>query len=114
MVNTARPAAPPKTELDSGPSGRRDEVDGGTAERPLSSRAWLAGILRYSPSPVLVGVGAAVAAVAVAGWLTRGLWGAGPLPGDDTMAHLVRAEFGARWLVPRGRLDGWQPNFGLG
>ena len=53
-------------------------------------------------------------AVAVAGWLTHGLWGAGPLPGDDTMAHLVRAEFGARWLAPRGRLDGWQPNFGLG
>jgi len=30
------------------------------------------------------------------------------------MAHLVRAEFGVRWLGPRGRLDGWQPNFGLG
>lgn len=30
------------------------------------------------------------------------------------MAHLVRAEFGARWLAPRGRVDGWQPNFGLG
>jgi len=55
-----------------------------------------------------------VVAVAVAGWLTHRLWGAGPLPGDDTMAHLVRAEFGARWLAPRGRLDGWQPNFGLG
>jgi hypothetical protein len=55
-----------------------------------------------------------VVAVAVAGWLTHGLWGTGPLPGDDTMAHLVRAEFGARWLAPRGRLDGWQPNLGLG
>jgi 6-pyruvoyl-tetrahydropterin synthase related domain len=55
-----------------------------------------------------------VVAVVVAGWLTRGLWGAGSLPGDDTMGHLVRAEFGAKWLAPRGRLDGWQPNFGLG
>ena len=71
-------------------------------------------VLRYSPSPVVVGVGAGVVAVMAAGWLTRGLWGAGPLPGDDTMAHLVRAEFGVRWLAPRGRVDGWQPNFGLG
>jgi hypothetical protein len=71
-------------------------------------------VLRYSPSSVVVGVGAGVVAVMAAGWLTRGLWGAGPLPGDDTMAHLVRAEFGVRWLAPRGRVDGWQPNFGLG
>jgi 6-pyruvoyl-tetrahydropterin synthase related domain len=83
-------------------------------KRPLSWRVQLARLLRYSPSPVLVGVGAAVVAVVVAGWLTHGLWGPGPLPGDDTMAHLVRAEFGARWLAPRGRVDGWQPRFGLG
>jgi hypothetical protein len=114
MVNTARPSPPPKTELDSAPPAGW----GWAAQRPwnylLSSRMQLARRLRYSPSSVLVGVGAAVVAVAVAGWLTHGLWGAGPLPGDDTMGHLVRAEFGARWLLPRGRLDGWQPNFGLG
>jgi 6-pyruvoyl-tetrahydropterin synthase related domain len=53
-------------------------------------------------------------AVVVAGWLTHGLWGAGPLPGDDTMAHLVRAEFGVEWLIPRGRVDGWQTRLGVG
>ena len=68
-------------------------------KRPLPWRLQLARLLRYSPSPVLVGVGAAVVAVVVAGWLTHGLWGPGLLPGDDTMAHLVRAEFGARWLA---------------
>jgi hypothetical protein len=52
--------------------------------------------------------------VVVAGWLTYRLWADGPLPGDDTMAHLVRAEFGVGWLVPRGRLDGWQTRLGVG
>jgi hypothetical protein len=114
MVNTARPSTPPKSELDSpAPAGsvRTAQQPG---RQPPSWRASLARCLRYSPSSAVVGVGAAVVAVAVAGWLTHGLWGAGPLPGDDTMAHLVRAEFGARWLAPRGRVDGWQPNFGLG
>ena len=104
----------PKTE----PNSARPAGWGWAAQQrgkhPLSWRVQLARLLRHSPSPVLVGMGAAVVAVVVAGWLTRGLWGPGPLPGDDTMAHLVRAEFGARWLAPRGRLDGWQPRFGLG
>jgi hypothetical protein len=30
------------------------------------------------------------------------------------MAHLVRAEFGVGWLVPRRRLDGWQTRLGVG
>jgi hypothetical protein len=62
----------------------------------------------------LVGTVAAVTAVVVAGWLTHRLWANGPLPGDDTVAHLVRAEFGVRWLVPRGRVDGWQTRLGGG
>jgi hypothetical protein len=104
----------PKTEPDSAPSAGWGWAAQQPGKHPLSWRVQLARFLRYSPSPVLIGVGAGVVAVVVAGWLTRGLWEAGPLPGDDTMAHLVRAEFGARWLAPRGRVDGWQPNFGLG
>jgi 6-pyruvoyl-tetrahydropterin synthase related domain len=104
----------PKTELDSAPPAGWGRAAQQPAKHPPSWRVQLARLLRYSPSSVLVGVGTAVVAVVVAGWLTRRLWDAGPLPGDDTMAHLVRAEFGARWLAPRGRVDGWQPNFGLG
>jgi hypothetical protein len=47
-------------------------------------------------------------------WLTAGLWGREPPSGDDTMAHLVRAQFTLDELVPHAQLDGWQPRFGLG
>jgi hypothetical protein len=53
-------------------------------------------------------------AVLLAVWLTSGLWGREPPSGDDTMAHLVRAQFTVDELVPRAQLDGWQPRFGLG
>ena len=32
-------------------------------------------------------------AVILAVWLTTGLWGREPPSGDDTMAHLIRAQF---------------------
>jgi hypothetical protein len=53
-------------------------------------------------------------AVVLALWLTTGLWGPEPPSGDDTMAHLVRAQFTLDELVPHAQLDGWQPRFGLG
>jgi hypothetical protein len=53
-------------------------------------------------------------AVLLAVWLTTGLWGREPPSGDDTMAHLVRAQFTLDELVPHAQLDGWQPRFGLG
>jgi hypothetical protein len=53
-------------------------------------------------------------AVLLAVWLTTGLWGREPPSGDDTMAHLVRAQFLLDELVPHAQLDGWQPRFGLG
>lgn len=53
-------------------------------------------------------------AVVLALWLTTGLWGREPPSGDDTMAHLVRAQFTLDELVPHAQLDGWQPRFGLG
>jgi hypothetical protein len=53
-------------------------------------------------------------AVLLAVWLTTGLWGREPPSGDDTMAHLVRAQFTLDELVPHAQLDGWQSRFGLG
>jgi hypothetical protein len=53
-----------------------------------------------------------VAAVALTLWMVAPLWGPGPPSGDDTMAHMVRAGFTIHDLLPR--LDGWQPQFGLG
>jgi hypothetical protein len=47
-------------------------------------------------------------------FLVRGLWGPGNVPGDDTLAHLLQARLTAEDLLPGGRLDGWQPNVGLG
>jgi hypothetical protein len=53
-------------------------------------------------------------AVVLALWLTTSLWGREPPSGDDTMAHLIRAQFTLNELVPHAQLDGWQPRFGLG
>jgi hypothetical protein len=66
---------------------------------------------RLPSSPGLPGL---LVAVLLALWLTSGLWGPEPPSGDDTMAHLVRAQFTVDELVPHGQLDGWQPRFGLG
>jgi hypothetical protein len=71
-------------------------------------RLWWA---RLASSPGLPGL---LVAVVLALWLTTGLWGPEPPSGDDTMAHLVRAQFTLEELVPQAQLDGWQPRFGLG
>jgi len=59
----------------------------------------------------LVLVAGVVTAVGVALWMTAGAWGDRPLPGADTMAHMVRAEFAIRELFSSGRTDGWHPGF---
>ncbi len=64
-----------------------------------------------SASGLALAVGLVVA-IALTLWMLVGLWGPAPPSGDDTMAHLVRAEFTIRELLPS--LDGWQPRFGLG
>ncbi len=53
-------------------------------------------------------------ALGLALWLLAGLWGPNPPSGDDTMAHLVRAGFTIKALLPHFKLDGWQPQFGTG
>lgn len=58
-------------------------------------------------------VAPAAVAVAIGLWQTAGVWGPGPAPGDDTMAQLVRNDFGLD-LLARGRTDGWFPRFMLG
>lgn len=55
-----------------------------------------------------------VLAVAIALWLIWGIWSDGPPVGGDTVAHLIRAEYGIHRFVLNGRLDGWQPSFALG
>lgn len=82
-----------------------------TAEPPgdLTSAPERASARSASGPALVVGL---VAAVGLTLWMLAGLWGPGPPSGDDTMAHLVRAEFAIHQLLPR--LDGWQPRFGLG
>ncbi|MGH8999561.1 MAG: hypothetical protein ACRDY7_09235 [Acidimicrobiia bacterium] len=54
------------------------------------------------------------AGVALALWLTLPVLGSRPPAGEDTWAHLVRADFGISELVAEGRLDGWFWRFALG
>ena len=73
---------------------------------------------RFEPeagrAPTIVAVVGILLALGLALWLLAGLWGPYPPSGDDTMAHLVRAEFTIRELLPHARLDGWQPRFATG
>jgi hypothetical protein len=57
-------------------------------------------------------VGIAVATV-LAIVATAPVWGAQLLPGNDVTGHLVRTRAGLE-LLRDGRLDGWDPSFGLG
>ena len=77
----------------------------GSVPDSSARRSWLA---RLASSPGLL------VAVLLAVWLTTGLWGREPPAGDDTMAHLIRAQFTVDELVPHAQLDGWQSRFGLG
>ena len=55
-----------------------------------------------------------VVALALAVWLTAGAWGGRPPSGEDTMPHLLRAQFALSHLLPHFRVDGWHPAFILG
>jgi hypothetical protein len=73
---------------------------------------------RFEPeagrAPAIIAAVGMLVALGLALWLLAGLWGPNPPSGDDTMAHLVRAEFTIRQLSPHFKLDGWQPQFGTG
>lgn len=68
---------------------------------------------RPHPDTLVLGAGLAVS-VLVSIWLTWGIWGAGVPAGDDTAAHVVRAEYAMEHFFTAGSLDGWQSSFGLG
>ena len=52
-------------------------------------------------------------AIALALFVTRPVWGGGPVAGEDVMFHLLRAEVGIDLLLD-WRLDAWFPRFYLG
>ncbi len=62
----------------------------------------------------IVLLGGSLVAVVIAAWLTSGGWGGRPISGDDSMAHVVRAQFAFRHLITDARVDGWDPSFILG
>src|SRR5690349_7433510 len=47
-------------------------------------------------------------------WLTWGIWAPGMPAGDDTAAHVVRADYAMEHFFTAGSIDGWQSSFGLG
>lgn len=61
--------------------------------------------------PLVLGV---ALAMLLALWLVAGLFGPGVVPGADAMAHVLRLRFTVEELLPAARLDGWDPQFGLG
>ena len=64
-------------------------------------------------SRVLLVAGPLVA-LGLALWMTSQDWGLRPPGGDDTLAHVVRAQFAASHLINHGRVDGWDPSFIVG
>ena len=68
---------------------------------------------RLDPDTVVLWGGLALS-VALSIWLTWGIWAPGMPAGDDTAAHVVRAEFAVRHFFTAGTIDGWQSSFGLG
>ena len=70
---------------------------------------------QYRPAnDTLVLAGGCLVAVALGLWLTSGAWGGGPPAGDDVTAYAIRTDFALDHLIPRLRVDGWQPSFMLG
>lgn len=107
----APPVAATTTGRGTGPGP--DEVDfTWLVEGVRRLEAWVSRH-RLSREGIVLGAGSLVA-VAMAAWLTSGGWGGRPLSGDDTMGHVVRAQFAYRNLISQGRLDGWDPSFILG
>ncbi|MGH9224541.1 MAG: hypothetical protein ACRD2W_12370 [Acidimicrobiales bacterium] len=84
--------------------------------RRFSEKSRLWGRLR--PGPEKEGwtglTGALIVALLLGLWMTAGAWGDRPPSGEDTLAHLARAQFALRELLPHGRIDGWHPGFIVG
>src|SRR5438105_856349 len=64
------------------------------------------GIVPPSDGWIGPAMGLAVA-IGLALWLTAGGWGGRPPFGEDTMPHLIRAQFALGHLLPHFRIDGW-------
>ena len=58
--------------------------------------------------------GGVVVSILLSVWLTWGIWAPGMPAGDDTAAHVVRADYAMEHFFTAGSLDGWQSSFGLG
>lgn len=70
---------------------------------------------RLGPGAEWTGLAVALFAAVLLGlWLTAGAWGPRPPSGEDTIPHLLRAQFALRNLLPHFRIDGWDPTFILG
>ncbi len=50
----------------------------------------------------------------IALWMTAPDWGARPPGGNDTLAHIVRAQFASGHIINHGLVDGWGPSFIVG
>jgi hypothetical protein len=101
------------TTVDSRPELGPDEVDfRWLSENWERVHAW--GSRHQLSREWIVLVGANLVAIIIALWLTSAAWGPRPISGEDTMAHIVRADFAFRHLISHGRIDGWDPSFILG
>jgi hypothetical protein len=98
------------------PQGDLDQVDFSWLTDWFERRRQRSTVLRRitaSEDWLALAFGLAVA-LALALWLTWGAWGPHPPSGEDTLPHLIRAEFALGHLIPHGLIDGWHPAFILG
>jgi hypothetical protein len=55
-----------------------------------------------------------IVGLVIALWMTVPDWGARPPGGNDTLAHVVRAQFASGHIINHGLVDGWDPSFIVG
>src|SRR5215207_8458315 len=89
-----------------------DTVDFAPMARQLKRLGARLGVDRPANDTLVLAAGC-LAAVLLGVWLTSGAWGGGPPAGDDVTAYVIRSDFSIHHLIPRLRVDGWQPNFML-
>jgi hypothetical protein len=67
-----------------------------------------------APDGRLLMVAGPIVGLLIALWMTGPDWGSRPPGGNDTLAHVVRAQFASGHLINHGLVDGWDPSFIVG
>jgi hypothetical protein len=67
-----------------------------------------------APDGWLLMVAGPIVGLIIALWMTAPDWGSRPPGGNDTLAHVVRAQFASGHIINHGLVDAWDPSFVVG